>query len=103
MPTHSTGTWSIRFALSCLAFFVLGVVANAIWYTTAVSGDSLIEDITQRPVLAICMLLGALSGILGFVVGLVSIVKYKERSKWVYVVTVFGGLILLFLLGESLG
>jgi hypothetical protein len=46
------------------------------------------------------MLAGMAAGISGFITGLFAIVKQKENALLVYVSTVIGGLIMLFLVGE---
>ena len=57
-------------------------------------------SIASRPLLALTMLAGMAAGISGFITGLLAIVKQKENALLVYVSTVIGGLLTLFLVGE---
>ena len=58
------------------------------------------EDIAARPALALTMLAGMLAGISAFITGLLAILRQKDNALLVYVSTVFGALLILFLMGE---
>jgi hypothetical protein len=59
-----------------------------------------LEDIAGRPVLALMMLAGMVSGISAFITGLMAIIRQKEHASLVYAATMIGALLILFLLGE---
>jgi hypothetical protein len=48
------------------------------------------------------MLVGMVAGISAFIVGLIAIIRQKERALLVYVATSIGMLLILFLIGEVL-
>jgi hypothetical protein len=54
----------------------------------------------MRPALALTMLVGMASGISAFATGLLAIIRQKENALLVYISTVIGALLLLFLTGE---
>ena len=58
------------------------------------------EDIAMRPALALTMLVGMAAGISAFATGLLAIIRQKENALLVYISTVIGALLLLFLTGE---
>lgn len=59
-------------------------------------GDTLLDN----PLLALGGITLALSGISAFVSGIIATFKYKDKSLLVFVSTVMGLLVTLFLLGE---
>jgi len=46
------------------------------------------------------MFAGMAAGISGFITGLLAIVKQKEKALLVYISTVIGGLLILYLIAE---
>ena len=48
------------------------------------------------------MLAGMAAGISSFITGLLAIIKQKEKAFLVYVSSIIGGLLILFLVGEIL-
>ena len=60
------------------------------------------KDIAVRPALALTMLAGMASGISAFIIGLIAIIRQKERALLVYGATLIGALLVIFLLGEFL-
>lgn len=82
--------------------FALGMHILTSFYESVPSGDTILEDIKGRPLLALTMLLGNLLGILSFVVGLLAIVRKKERSVIVYISTILGGLFTIFVISQIL-
>jgi hypothetical protein len=59
-----------------------------------------LADIAARPALALTMLAGMVAGISAFIIGLLAIIKQKETALLVYVSTLIGALLTLFLAGE---
>lgn len=69
-------------------------------YKKIPEGSGLISDIPSRPILALSMLTGMLSGLISMIFGLLAIVKEKERSLLVYLSMLIGILLALFVLGD---
>lgn len=83
-------------------FFVIGTsFANSL-YQSVPAGNTIFADIPVRPALALTMLAGMLAGILAFITGLLDIVRKKEQAVLVYVSSLIGALLGLFLMGELL-
>lgn len=80
--------------------FAIGSSFRDTLYESVSSGDTILEDISKRPALALTMLAGMASGVSAFVTGLIAILKQKERTVLVYVSTVISALLILFLFGE---
>ena len=59
-------------------------------------------DIAARPTLALTMFAGMVAGISAFITGLLSIIRQKDHALLVYVSSLFGALLILFLAGELL-
>lgn len=86
--------------MGCLGLFVLFLLTgNIVVASGQAGGDTIFDNLY----ISIPMLLAGLSGIAAFVVGLISIVKSKERSPLVYIATLIGLLIVVFLAGETFG
>ena len=52
--------------------------------------------------MALTMLVGMISGILAFITGLLDILRKKEKAVLVYISSLIGALLVLFLIGEVL-
>ncbi|MBN2015700.1 hypothetical protein JW766_02610 [Candidatus Dojkabacteria bacterium] len=100
MPKTTLGKWSIVLIVAMPLLFFLARIFMNIFYESVSSGDTILEDISKRPALALTMLVGMASGVSALIVGLIAIIKNKERSFLVYVSTVIGALFTLFLMGE---
>lgn len=102
MPGSKLGKWSIGLIIAMPIFFVLGMQFMNMFYESVPSGDTFLEDITNRPLLALSMLAGMASGASAFFTGLTAIVKKKDRGILVYISTILGALTILFLAMEIL-
>ena len=100
MPKTVLGKWSIVLIVVMPLLFIIGMSLTNTLYESVPSGDTILQDISGRPALALTMLSGMASGISAFILGLVAIVRQKERVFLVYVSTTIGALLILFLLGE---
>ena len=100
LPGTVQGTWAVGLIMAMPFLFIIGSSSSNSLYPLVPAGRTITADIAARPVLALTMLAGMVAGIAAFVVGLFAIVKYKENAIMVYVSTVIGGLLLLFLVGE---
>ncbi len=101
MPKTFIGKWSVWLALTMLVLMSLGPTLDATFYENVTAGDTIFEDMTLRPFLAIPLVLGWISGIAAFITGLVAMIKHKERALLVYISTLLGALLLLFIIGDA--
>jgi hypothetical protein len=100
MPRTALGKWSVGLILAMPVLFVIGKLFMSSLYESVPSGETIPADIVARPALALSMLAGMAAGVSAFVAGLLAIVRRKENALLVYVSTVIGALVLLFLAGE---
>lgn len=100
MPGTTLGRWTVGLIAVMPILFVFGSSLSNSLYESVSAGRSILADITSRPLLALTMLAGMAAGISGFITGLLAIVNQKENALLVYVSTVIGGLLTLFLAGE---
>lgn len=101
MPKTILGKWSVWLALAMLVLIFVGPILDATFYQSVEAGNTIIDDLSARPYLAVPMLLGVISGIAAFVTGLVALTKLKERAVVVYLSTLIGALLLLFIVGDA--
>jgi len=96
MPKTKLGKWS----LACLGlFFVFLILARLIVASGQEGGETFFSNLY----ISIPMLLAGLSGALAFFLGVIGIIKSKERSPLVFIAALIGLLILGFAAGELLG
>jgi hypothetical protein len=95
IPKTKLGKWSVG---SMLGFFLFFGLLNLFIALGERGGDTFFSNL----LLAIPGLLAALSGIAAFVIGVVSIIKSKERAVLVFVAVILGSFILLFVAAELL-
>jgi hypothetical protein len=100
MPGNRLGRWSVGLIAVMPILFVIGSSFSDSLYKSVPAGRTILADITARPFLALTMLAGMAAGISGFITGLVAIFKQKEHALLVYVSTVIGGLLTLYLICE---
>ena len=100
MAKSILGKWSFGLIVAMPIFFVIGMSFTNSLYESVPAGRTILEDITLRPALALTMLAGMVSGISAFIIGLIAIIKQKERALLVYVATSAGAFLAVFLLGE---
>lgn len=94
------GRWSVGLIVVMPILFAIGSSFSGTLYNSIPAGNTIPADIAARPFLALTMLAGMAAGIAGFVTGLTAIVKRKEHAILVYISTVIGGLLILYLLAE---
>jgi predicted membrane-bound spermidine synthase len=80
--------------------FIIGTSFTNSLYESVPAGGTILADIAARPALALTMLAGMVAGISAFIIGLLAIIRQKETALLVYVSTVIGALLTLFLAGE---
>ncbi|MFH0828952.1 MAG: hypothetical protein V1907_02115 [Candidatus Kerfeldbacteria bacterium] len=103
MPKTILGKWSVGLIIVMPLLIMLGGSLSNTLYKDVAAGETILKDVAARPMLALTMLAGMLSGISSFVVGLLAIIKRKERSPLVFISTIVGALLMLFLIGEFVG
>ncbi len=100
MPKNKLGGWSIGLIVLMPILFVVGTSFAGSIYQSVPAGDTILADLTARPILALIMLAGMAAGIAAFITGLVAILKHKENAILVYLSTVIGGLFIVYLIAE---
>jgi hypothetical protein len=93
MPKTDFGKWSVKLILSFFVFF-------GFFWLMILTGQRGGMGFFSNLSLAIPALLSAVSGIGAFLIGMVSIVGFKERSVLVFISTLIGALVTLFVAGE---
>ena len=99
MPKTRSGKWAVRLGIALVALTALSLI-----FAAAIRGDSAV--VADSPLLSI--LAGALSimfslaGPLSFLVGIYTIVKYKEWSICKPLAILYALTFIMFLLGEFL-
>jgi len=102
MPKTKLGKWSVVLIPVMFLLFFIGFSLADSLYESVPAGDTIFKDIIGRPALAISMLVGFGAGIAALVIGLISIIKQKERALLVYLSTLVGAGLTLFLIAEFL-
>jgi cytochrome bd-type quinol oxidase subunit 2 len=92
-PRTKLGKWS---AWLIVAFAIL----LGVFYILVASGQRGGDTFFSNPILTVPMLLAATSAIAAFIIGLISVVKRKERSVAVVLAIVVGLFVIIFVLGE---
>ena len=100
MPKSILGKWAVGLIVAMFILFFLGSSFTNWIYQSIPAGNTILEDISRRPALALTMLTAMLSGILAFITGLIAIFKLKDRSPLVWIAMIIGGLLIIFLIGE---
>ena len=100
MPKTNSGKWSVGLILAMFVLFFIGMSLTNTLYESVPAGGTILADIGARPVLALSMLAGFGAGISAFVTGLIAIIRQKERTILVFVSTLVGAALLLFLIAE---
>ena len=99
-PITTLGKWSVGLIVAMPILFFIGSSFTNSLYRSVPAGRTILADIAARPALALTMLAGMVAGISAFIVGLLTIIKQKENAILVYISTVIGALLVLFLIGE---
>ena len=102
IPKTTLGRWSVGLIVAMPVLFFIGQSLLNLLYKSVPAGNTILEDIAERPALALTMLAGMVSGISAFIAGLIAMVKQKERALLVYAAIIIGALLIIFLLGEIL-
>jgi len=92
-PKTALGRWSV-------GLIIVFVLLLASFQLLVASGQRGGETFFSNLILTIPMLIAGISGISAFATGLIGIIRSRERSIAVYLATLIGLLVLLFVLGE---
>lgn len=99
-PKTSLGWWSIGLIIATPILFLIGTSFMSSLYETIPAGGTVLDDIYARPAMALTILAGVLCGVLAFITGSLTIFQKKEKTILVYIATLLGALVTIFLLGE---
>ncbi len=102
MPKTSFGKWSLGLLIAMPLLIFIGTTFANTLYKSVPAGGTILRDIVSRPALALTGLAGMLAGVLAFITGLIAIIKQKERAILVYIATVIGGILTVFIIAEFL-
>ena len=102
LPKTKLGWWPLGLAVAIPVLFFIGMSFTTLLYKSVPAGGSILKDVTVRPALALTMLAGMASGISAFIIGLIAIIRQKERALLVYGATLIGALLTIFLFIEFL-
>lgn len=99
-PQSTLGKLSVGLAVAMPILFVIGGSLASSLYINVAAGNSITEDMAQRPLLAWTMLIAMSFGILALVTGALAIKLKKDQTTLVWIATGLGAFLLVFLLGE---
>ena len=102
MAKTTLGKWSIGLILAMPILFAMGMSFTNSLYKSVPAGNTILADIISRPALAIAMLAGFAAGISAFITGIMAIFKQKERAILVYLSSLVGAALILYIIGEFL-
>jgi len=101
-PITALGKWSVGLIIAMPLMFIIGTSFTDSLYQSVPSGDTIPEDIINRPALALTMLAGMAAGMAAFITGILAIIKKKEYALLAFISSIIGALVILFLAGEIL-
>lgn len=99
-PKTILGKLSVGLIVAMPIAIIIGTSFTNSLYKSVPAGETILLDIAARPALALTMLAGMAAGISAFITGLLAIIRQKENALLIYVSTVIGALLLVFLAGE---
>ena len=99
LPRSKPGKWSVALVAMVPVLFYLGM-SFVSFYEFIPAGKTIPRDIVARPGVALPMLAGFAAGITAFFCGINGILKKKDHSLLVFISTVLGFLVLLWVLAE---
>jgi cytochrome bd-type quinol oxidase subunit 2 len=99
--SHTTlGRWSVKLIIVFFALIILVQIIAAVGRSQG-AFDSSSLNVFQL-LMPIIIIPAGVCGVAAFVTGIISIIKSKERSVFVFFSTAIGLFVLLFVLGEFL-
>ena len=101
VPKSKISKWSFGLIIIAPILFYIGVSFVG-FYETVPAGRTILHDIIARPGLALSMLGGFFSGIAAFFCGIIGIIRKKDYSVFVFISTVLGFFVSLWIIAEIL-
>ncbi|RME54572.1 hypothetical protein D6777_03380 [Candidatus Woesearchaeota archaeon] len=98
-PKTKLGKWSIRLIV-IMPILLFSGMSFVSFYESIPAGKIIMQDIILRPLVALPMLGGIFSGIASFFCGIFGIIRKKDYSILVFLSSLIGFFVLLFILGE---
>lgn len=102
LPITSLGSWSLGLIIAMPILFIIGTSFTNSLYPSVPAGGTILADIAARPALALTMLAGMAAGISAFITGILAITRHKDYSLLVFVSSIIGALLILFIAAEIL-
>ena len=102
LPKSGWGWWSIGLIVVMPVLFFLGMFFASGMYAAVPAGGNLLKDIAVRPGLVLSMLAGFAAGAAAFIIGLLAIIRRKERALLVYLSSLIGAVVILLVAGMML-
>lgn len=100
LPKTKLGKWSLALIIAMPLLIIIGGSLSGTMYKSVEAGNGLIDDLAKRPALAVASLAGIAAGLASCVIGLIAISKKQERAILVYLSTLIGVLLIIFILGD---
>jgi len=100
-PKSNLGKLSFALIVLTPIFIYIGMLFVS-FYESVPAGKTILHDIFARPGIALPMLAGFVSGIVAFICGIIGITRKKDYSVLVFISTVMGFFVLLWILAEIL-
>ena len=101
MPRSRPGKWSVGLIVAVPLLFAAGMSFTRSLYASVPAGGTILRDIAVRPALALTMLAGMAAGVSAFITGLLSIFRQKDHALLVYLSSLIGALLVLYLVAEA--
>ena len=101
LPKTNLGKWSVVLIIAMPILFYIGV-SFVDFYSFIPAGRTILQDIVNRPGVALPMLTGFACGIAAFFTGIMGIIKKKDYSILVFLSSAMGFFILLWCFAEVL-
>lgn len=92
-PKTTSGKWSV-------GLIIVFIVLLVLFQLLVASGQRGGETFFSNLILTVPMLIAGVSGVSAFAIGLIGVIRSRERSIAVYLATLIGLLVPLFVLGE---
>jgi hypothetical protein len=100
-PKSPLGKWSIGLIVMVPILFCIGM-SFVSFYESIPAGKTIPQDVVTRPGVALPMLAGFISGIAAFFCGIIGITRKKDYSFLVFMSTILGFFVFVWVLGEIL-
>jgi len=101
VPKSNLGKWSIGLIIIVPILFYIGISFVG-FYESVSAGKTIMHDIIARPGIALSMLMAFFCGIAAFFCGVIGIIRKKDYSVFVFISTILGFFVLLWVIAEIL-